>query len=216
MTSAPPEPTAGDANRPAQRGDAYRISLWLAWVVAAGFAILAAGLGQRYLGSRFEIATLRDQQAVAEFKHRSARNQLEAEHIIANHRIGTLTAQLAALDRQLKDAGGLARLNLATLTGTASKALGVAVWNPATQEGVLCVEALPALAANQDYQLWLADPQNPAPVSGGVFTVNPATGEARLTFHTAQPIKSVARFSVSLERKGGVPQALGPMVLQSR
>ena len=52
-------------------------------------------------------------------------------------------------------------------------------------------------------------------VDGGVFSVDPATGEARITFHANKPVKSVAKFAVSLERKGGVPKAEGPMVLLS-
>ena len=49
------------------------------------------------------------------------------------------------------------------------KALAVAVWDPKKQEGVLSVENLPALAVNEDYQLWIVDPQYPNPVDGGVF-----------------------------------------------
>ncbi len=105
---------------------------------------------------------------------------------------------------------------LASLLGNSPQALAVAVWNPARQEGVLRVEKLPALAADKDYQLWLVDPQYPIPVDGGVFTVDPATGEARVTFKADKPIKSLAKFAVSLERKGGVPKAQGPMVLLSQ
>ena len=75
------------------------------------------------------------------------------------------------------------------------------------------IEHLPPLAPDQDYQLWLIDPQYPIPVDGGVFTVDPATGEARVTFKADKPVKSVAKFAVSLERKGGVAKAEGPMVL---
>ncbi len=40
-----------------------------------------------------------------------------------------------------------------------------------------------------------------------------ATGEARLNFRPNLPVKTVAKFAVSLERKGGVPKAEGPLVL---
>jgi anti-sigma-K factor RskA len=75
---------------------------------------------------------------------------------------------------------------------------------------------MPALAEGKDYQLWLVDPQYPIPVDGGVFTVNPATGEAHVAFKAGKPVKSVTKFAVSLERKGGVPKAEGPMVLLSQ
>jgi anti-sigma-K factor RskA len=196
-----------------------RAPVWLPWATAAGLAVVCAWLGQLYLGSRFEAATMRDQQAVAEFKLRSALNQLEAERLIASHRISAATEQLAALDRQLKAQGNLANLKIATLAsllGNSPQALAVAVWDPAREVGVLAVARLPALAADQDYQLWLVDPQYPIPVDGGVFTVDPATGDAHIAFKASKPVKSVAKFAVSLERKGGVPKAEGPMVLLSQ
>jgi anti-sigma-K factor RskA len=102
---------------------------------------------------------------------------------------------------------------LASLLGNSPQAVAVAIWNPASQEGVLTVQKLPALAADKDYQLWVIDPQYSIPVDGGVFKVDPTTGEGRLVFHPNRPVQTVAKFAVSLERKGGVPKAEGPMVL---
>jgi anti-sigma-K factor RskA len=99
------------------------------------------------------------------------------------------------------------------MAGNSPQALAVAVWNPKTQEGVLSVAKLPALASDKDYQLWLIDPAYPAPVDGGVFTVNPATGDARINFKPNQRVNNAAKFAVSLERKGGVKKAEGPIVL---
>jgi len=197
----------------------FRTPVWIPWAAAACLATTCAWLGQLYLGSRFETATLRDQQALAEFQLQSARNQIEAERLIAGHQLSSMTEQLASLDRQLKSEGDLANFKIATLAslaGNSPQALAVAVWNPAKQEGVLTVEKLPALAADKDYQLWLVDPQYAIPVDGGVFRVNPSTGDARVTFKANRPINSVAKFAVSLERKGGVPKAEGPMVLLSQ
>ena len=197
----------------------FRTPVWLPGAAAACLAITCAWLGQLYVGSRFEAATLRDEQAVADFQLHSARNQLEAERLIAGHQLSSMTEQLAALDRQLKDEGDLAKFKIATLAslaGNTPQALAVAVWNPAKQEGVLSVEKLPALAADKDYQLWLVDPQYANPVDGGVFRVDPSTGEAHVTFKANRPINSVAKFAVSLEKKGGVPKAEGPMVLLSQ
>ncbi len=197
----------------------FRTPVWLPWAAAASLTIACAWLGQLYLGSRFEAATLRDQQALAEFELRSARNQLEAERLIAGHQLSAMTEQLAALDRQLKSEGDLAQFKISTLAsllGNSPQALAVAVWNPAKQEGVLTVEKLPALAPDKDYQLWLVDPQYAIPVDGGVFRVDPSTGVAHVTFKANRPVNSVAKFAVSLERKGGVPKAEGPMVLLSQ
>ena len=78
---------------------------------------------------------------------------------------------------------------------------------------MLRVEKLPALAPDKDYQLWLIDPQYPIPVDGGVFTVDPASGAASYAFKAGKPVRAITKFAVSLERKGGVPRAEGPMVL---
>jgi hypothetical protein len=79
---------------------------------------------------------------------------------------------------------------------------------------VLTVDKLPALGADQDYQLWVVDPQYANPVDGGVFTVDPQSGAARVI---SSPATSrwprSPRFAVTLERKGGVPKAEGPFVL---
>jgi anti-sigma-K factor RskA len=239
----------------------FTVPAWLPWAAAACLAISCAWLGQLYLVSRSENALLRDQQTLAEFELSSARNQLKAERLIAQHEVASATGQLATLEENLRRAHQeaddanlqlssaqkliaardlqvaqnserLAELEtkaahdadlanfkistLASLLGNSPQALAVAVWNPARQEGVLRVEKLPALAADKDYQLWLVDPQYPIPVDGGVFRVDPSTGEARVNFKADKPIKAVAKFAVSLERKGGVPKAEGPMVLLSQ
>ena len=139
------------------------------------------------------------------------RNQLEAERIVNRQ-------QLADLNQKLKVEGDLAQYKIAALAsmlGNSPQALAVAVWCPSMQEGVLAVSRMPALAPDKDYQLWVIDPQYPSPVNGGVFTVDPATGAARVTFRTGQPVNAIAKFAVSLERKGGVKKAQGPIVLLS-
>lgn len=102
---------------------------------------------------------------------------------------------------------------LASLVKDNPQAIAVALWDPGRKQGVLKVEKLPALATNQDYQLWVIDPQYKDPVDGGVFTVDPRTGVAQVKFTAKQPVNAVNAFAVSLERKGGVPKAEGPIVL---
>ncbi|MCX6956227.1 MAG: anti-sigma factor [Verrucomicrobia bacterium] len=130
--------------------------------------------------------------------------------------LGEARERVAALTDQLKRDTDLANLKitaLASLLKDNPQALAVAVWNPGKQEGTLKFEKLPALAPNEDYQLWVVDPQYKDPVDGGVFTVDPKTGEGRIAFQGKQPIKSVNAFAVTRERKGGVPKAEGPFVL---
>jgi anti-sigma-K factor RskA len=133
--------------------------------------------------------------------------------------LGRARQQVAQLTADLNSQGDLANLKITTLASmlkNSPQALAVAVWDPKLQAGVLNVQNLPALAANEDYQLWVVDPQYPNPVDGGVFTVEPAGGKARVQFKTNQPINSVNAFAVTRERKGGVPKAQGPFVLMGK
>jgi len=130
--------------------------------------------------------------------------------------LGAANLRVAQLTNDFKAQGDLANFKITTLASllkNSPQAMAVAVWDPAKQEGVLKIEKLPALAANQDYQLWIVDPQYPNPVDGGVFTVEPASGAARVQFKSKQPVAAVNAFAVTLERKGGVPKAEGPFVL---
>ena len=127
--------------------------------------------------------------------------------------------QVAELSAKLKEEGDLAHFKIATLAsmlGNSPEALAVAVWDPALQQGVLSVSKLPALASEKDYQLWVIDKQYPSPVNAGVFVVDPVTGEAHIVFKADKHVDSIAKFAVSLERKGGVAKAEGPIVLLSQ
>jgi anti-sigma-K factor RskA len=133
-----------------------------------------------------------------------------------SQQLAATTEQIASLRERLQAEGDLAQFKIATLAsmaGNSPQALAVAVWNPTTQQGLLRVDKLPALASDKDYQLWLIDPAYPNPVDGGVFTVDPATGGAQISFKPNQRVNNAAKFAVSLERKGGVPKAEGPIVL---
>ncbi|MEO6245517.1 MAG: anti-sigma factor [Opitutaceae bacterium] len=180
-----------------------------------------------------QLAEARDQTAERERLIAETRNQLttrEREIATLTQRIDIFTGateeigrklgeaqqQVARLTDELKSQGDLATFKitaLASLLKNSPQALAVAVWDPGKQEGVLKVEKLPALLANQDYQLWIVDPQYPNPVDGGVFTVDPAKGERTIKFKAKQPVGAVNAFAVTLERKGGVPKAEGPFVL---
>ena len=188
------------------------------WLLAACLAVALFWTGHRYLESRAENLSLLEQRRLAQIALESARAELsrtQGELSDSGRRI----AELASLADRLKTEGDLAHFKIATLAsmlGNSPEALAVAVWDPAREEGILTVSKLPALAKDKDYQLWVVDAQYPAPVNGGVFVVDPVTGEARVKFRGDKPIRSVAKFAVSLERKGGVPLREGPIVLLSQ
>lgn len=209
----------------------------LPWAAAACFALTAAWFGQLYLSARSEAGLLRDTQALTELSLKSAQTQLEAERILARRQyadqeklvvetraqvtqrdtqLAALTERVDTLSAQLKSEGDLAQLKitaLASMLKNSPQALAVAVWSPEKQEGILRTEKLPALASDQDYQLWVVDPQYKDPVDGGVFTVDAQTGEARQKFKAKQPIKEIAAYAITLERKGGVAKSAGPFLL---
>jgi anti-sigma-K factor RskA len=227
---------AGDASAArvpivtASRSKILPFPTWIGFATAACFACLTAYFAQAYFNQSALNSAFRDQQNLADLSLRSTKNQLAAERLIAQRELAdaakraadtaalitTLESRLAETKQQLFAQGTLADYKIATLAsllGNSPQAVAVAIWNPASQEGVLTVQKLPALAADKDYQLWVIDPQYSIPVDGGVFKVDPTTGEGRLVFHPNRPVQTVAKFAVSLERKGGVPKAEGPMVL---
>ena len=89
------------------------------------------------------------------------------------------------------------------------------VWDPQTQQGVIKMEEMPVLAAEKDYQLWIVDPSYKNPVDGGIVRVD-GQGFARVEFKAKDAVKKAEKFAISVERKGGVPVAEGPIVLLSK
>jgi anti-sigma-K factor RskA len=186
-------------------------------LASAGTALATAQSG--LASARTELASARttlaerDTQLAALTRRYDAVAGASAE---LGRQLGESRTQVAKLTDDLRYQGELAGLKitaLASLLNNSPKALAVAVWDPKKQEGVLKVEKLPALLPSQDYQLWVVDPQYPNPVDGGVFTVDPETGDARILIKAKQPVAAVNAFAVTLERKGGVPKAEGPFVL---
>jgi anti-sigma-K factor RskA len=187
---------------------------WIPWLAAACIAAVAAWSESRYAQAESENSALREQKRVAQL----ALEQTSAKLDDARKLLTESGREIAELNADLKAEGDLAHFKIATLAsmlGNSPAALAVAVWDPTREEGVLAVSKLPALASEKDYQLWVIDKQYPSPVSGGVFVVDPATGQAHIVFRADKPVHSIAKFAVSLERKGGAPSPQGPIVLLS-
>jgi anti-sigma-K factor RskA len=109
----------------------------------------------------------------------------------------------------------LAQVQIATLTSkleNAPEAKAVVLWDEKRQHGVLRVMSVPRNAANRDYQLWMVDPRYKNPVSGGVFHVA-NDGPLSIPIQPITPVREAQGFAVSVERKGGVTKAEGPIVL---
>jgi anti-sigma-K factor RskA len=178
------------------------------WAIAAGLTLAATWLTFQNQTLQSENETLRTERRLAEVAYQAAQTQLKERSLLAEGLINDL-------GRQLHEQQDLSRLKvtaLASLAGNTPEAQAIAVWDPSRETGLLTVAKLPVIADNQDYQLWVVDPAYPNPVDGGVFKPG-ADGHVVLTFKGNKPIKSVAAFAISLEKKGGVPKAEGPIVL---
>jgi anti-sigma-K factor RskA len=166
--------------------------------------------------TRQQLADLDQQLAAARTTSGATVRQLEEAKQQLSLRDAQLNEQaqrLAAITAQVRRDSDLAGFKIATLASmlkNSPQAVAVAVWNPARQEGVFTIEKMPALAANQDYQLWAIEDQPSAqPVSAGLVIVGP-DGTGRVQFKTESPVGAVAKFALSREKKGGAPAHAGP------
>ena len=186
----------------------FPLTRWLPLAAAAGFALVSLWLSSQNLKLHQEVTSLRTEREMAEVAYESAQTQLKERTLLAETLINDLGHQLSTQ----RDLTHLKITALAALAGNTPEARAIAVWDPGLETGLLTVEKLPVIADNQDYQVWVVDPAYPNPVDGGVFKPG-ADGKAVLTFKGNQPIKAAAAFAISLEKKGGVPKAEGPIVL---
>jgi anti-sigma-K factor RskA len=116
---------------------------------------------------------------------------------------------------RLRQQDVLKQMKIATLTSqneAYAKAAAVVVWDEAKQRGVIKLSNIPPVASGKDYQLWLIDSKQGAPVSGGVVPVG-ADGVARVAFTPSQLVRKADKFAISVEKEGGAPTAAGPIVL---
>jgi anti-sigma-K factor RskA len=178
------------------------------WMVAGGLAVTVVWLACWNTVIRSERDALRTERQLAEVAYKMAQNQLTERSLLAESMINRLGQKL----RRAEDLARLKVTALASLAVNTREAQVIAVWDPEQQSGLLIMEKLPATADTQDYQIWIVDPAYPNPVNSGVFHVA-ADGKVALAFKPDQPVKQAAAFAISLEQKGGVPKAEGPIVL---
>lgn len=192
---------------------------WLPWAIAACLMVVVCGFAYKRYQNRLVIADFiireHDQQAEldrAQRQETALANQLRA----AGRENGELLAEVEQAHGQLADLkarnalAGVKIAMLASMAKNAPEARAVVAWDGDSQQGILKTDGMPAAGADQDYQLWVIDPNYQTPVSAGVF--NPATGG---NFAPVHRIMKADKFAVSLEKKGGSDVAHGPIVLVS-
>ena len=84
----------------------------------------------------------------------------------------------------------------------------VVAWDARLHQGLITTQNLPAPPAGRDYQLWVLDPGEEAPVNAGLLA--PGGGSRGFAVH---PVKAGnIGFAVSLEPAGGSPEPTGPIL----
>ncbi len=197
-------------------------STWIPWAAAAALAIFAGILwtnNQSLMQQSRELATqtavsedLFKQVASLESKNRTAAEALNA----SEKQFAALSEDAADLQAQissLRDRSAVAEMKVATLTSQVdSTYLASIAWSQDEQTGVLNVRRLPKAERGQDYQLWVLDKKQAAPISAGTFTVAP-DGSATIEFAPTQSVSADSSFAVSLEKTGGSASPEGPILL---
>lgn len=125
-----------------------------------------------------------------------------------------LKSQIAELENQ-NDSCEIKVAMLDSMVDSTRHGVAIVAWDGMKQQGVIKVQNMPRPAANEDYQLWIVDPEYSQPVSAGVLSVD-ASGTGNVMFKPGRPVNSADKFAVSLERKGGVPQREGSIVMLSK
>jgi anti-sigma-K factor RskA len=200
----------------------------LAWGLAAAFAVtsswlytertrltdslsvLASNEAAARLDANNFLARANIQQSRADIAEASAsRTRQEADSLKSS--LTQLTTDLQTLQQR----NALAQMQIATLQSTVTEfqqGVAVVVWDSEKEQGILKLEKMPPIAADKDYQLWVVDPTKPKTVDAGIVRVD-ANGFARVEFKPVVDISEAAKFAVSIERKGGVPENEGPVIL---
>ena len=168
--------------------------------------------------SQLEETILAMQQEASELRERAETAVADADRL--QKQAEALEQTVAGIRTELartREAANLANMQVARLASLGAdqpQAMGVSLWNDATQQGVLLVENLPELPAEKTYEFWVIDPSTAAPVSAGIFATD-SEGRGRIVFRPKSNIRTAAQFAISVEPPGGSPQAgpTGPVVM---
>jgi hypothetical protein len=185
--------------------------LWAPWIAAAGLALVCAWLLLAYVAAYGDLVSLRSQEALRAVENKALQQQIDAERILSSQRAADLLDELHARDEP--GPGQIVPLAAPQAAGLPPTAF--VVLNANRQDAELVLAGIPALPADKDYQLWMADSENVVAVSVAVFTVDSMSGGYRVPFKVGQ-LRANSSFAVSVERKGGAASRQGPIVLSSR
>jgi anti-sigma-K factor RskA len=110
-----------------------------------------------------------------------------------------------------RDHDNMVELKLASLEAkdaAYANAKVMVAWDPKMHHGYISMENMPAPPPGHAYQLWVLDPNAPAPISAGLLGLKPGgQGFAVQPMDTQGP-----GFAISLEPSGGRPEPTGAIL----
>lgn len=117
----------------------------------------------------------------------------------------------------LREERALDKVRIATLSSELNQQnFGYVVWDTQADEGVARVYNMPEIDPDtQSYQLWVITEESPAPISAGLFTVDPS-GQGESRFRPEGPVEAVKAFAISREKKGGSTAPEGPIIISGQ
>jgi anti-sigma-K factor RskA len=195
-----------EGERPAPRRGA-----WIPWAIAASIAVLA---GAEFMHFTDEVARLSSQNS--ELQTQKAFAETEQQRLLAQ--ATKWEAERDAMERQLSDLrkrDALSELKIAALKAQVkayANVVAVSVWDEEKQQGLVRFKNLPQAASGKDYQMWVIDPAQKAPISAGLLPAGEG-GAMNLTYRPGQKVGTANAFAISVEKKGGSPTPQGQIVL---
>jgi hypothetical protein len=172
------------------------------WVAIVALALLSGAFGLRWASAKREAEMVRREVELAELETRNLQQRLEAERILAQRQMESLSTT-----------GDLTLLRLAKLTppNDDTRLVALGVWNPATQHGLLVVEQLPPPAAEQLYHVWVVDASSGHSVRAGTFTTS-GGGAVRVDLQPVQPVTQALELRITSEKASGVSRPRGAVI----
>jgi len=193
---------------------------WL-WNERSHLATQVAAMTEVEAEARRQLVAVLDERDLLEKKStESARElaqislQLESQrqsNRLSQEQVAKLTVEIT----ELRKKDFFTQVQIATLQSTVDaykQGVAVVVWDSEKHQGLLKLEKMPPVETGKDYQLWIVDPKNPAPVNAGVVQVD-AQGFAKVEFKPVIDVSEAAKFALSVEQEGGVPNNVGPIIL---
>lgn len=82
---------------------------------------------------------------------------------------------------------------------------GQLIWSQKFQEGYMTFRGLPASKPNEQYQLWIVDPdRDDVPIDGGVFDGVDSSGVVTVKIDAKLAVLNPQAFAITIEKRGGV------------